>query len=63
MTETISTIAELLEVGDANRTAISSPGGVPLLYGGLRALVADTVRALRSRGIQPNDRVAYVLDN
>ena len=63
MTESISTLATLLEAGDANHAAISSPGGVPLSYGALRTLVADTVKALRSRGIQPNDRVAYVLDN
>jgi len=63
MTESISTIAELLEAGADDRTAISSPGGVPLSYGALRAHVADTVSALRARGIRPNDRVAYVLDN
>ncbi len=63
MTESISTIAKLLEAGDANHTAISSPGGVPLSYGALRSLVADTVKALRARGIRPNDRVAFVLDN
>ena len=63
MTESISTIAKLVEAGDDKHTAISSPGGVPLSYDGLRTLAADTVKALRSRGIQPNDRVAYVLDN
>jgi acyl-CoA synthetase (AMP-forming)/AMP-acid ligase II len=59
----IDTIAKLLEAGDDDRTAISAPGGAPLSYAGLRALVAATLEALRARGIQPNDRVAYVLDN
>ena len=63
MTESVSTIAALLEAGDGDYPAISAPGGVPLTYGALRSLVADTIKSLRARGIQPNDRVAYVLDN
>ena len=63
MTHSISTIASLLEAGNADRTAISAPGGVALSYGALRSLVARTVGALRARGIAPNDRVAFVLDN
>jgi len=58
-----STIAKLLEAGATDRTALSSPGGVPLTYGGLRSLVSETIATLRSRGIAPNDRVAIVLDN
>ena len=50
MTDSTSTIAKLLEAGDADHAAISAPGGVPLTYGGLRTLVADTVKALRARG-------------
>ena len=63
MTESISTIAKLLDAGDGAHPAISAPGGVALTYDGLRSLLADTVRSLRARGIEPNDRVAYVLDN
>ena len=63
MNESVSTIAALLETGAGNHPAISAPGGVPLTYDGLCSLVADTVKTLRSRGIRPNDRVAYVLDN
>ena len=59
----IDTIAKLLDAGGDDRTAISAPGGAPLSYAGLRALVAATVEALRARGLEPNDRVAYVLDN
>jgi acyl-CoA synthetase (AMP-forming)/AMP-acid ligase II len=63
MSELISTIATLLEAGDGDHAAISAPGGVPLTYGALRSLVADTIKSLRARGIRPNDRVVYVLDN
>ena len=63
MTDTPQTIAGLLETGAAGDTAITSPGGVPLTYGALRAHVANTVAALNSRGIGNNDRVAIVLDN
>jgi acyl-CoA synthetase (AMP-forming)/AMP-acid ligase II len=63
MSDSINTIIKLLEAGGSDRPAISAPGGVALTYGALRTLVADTVKALASRGIGPNDRVAYVLDN
>src|SRR4030095_3233780 len=63
MTESAKTISTLLEAGADDRPAISAPGGFPLSYGALRQLVANTVTTLRSRGIRPNDRVAYVLDN
>ncbi|MSR07285.1 MAG: AMP-dependent synthetase [Gemmatimonadetes bacterium] len=60
---TASTVRTLLDTGHAGATALSAPGGVPLTYGALRALVAETVAALGSRGIGQNDRVAIVLDN
>ena len=58
-----STIIDLLKVGSDDATALSTPGGVPLTYKALRALVADTTKALGTRGIGPGDRVAIVLDN
>ena len=58
-----STIQDLLKAGKDDATALSSPGGVPLTYRGLRALVSDVVRALNAQRIGPNDRVAIVLDN
>ena len=58
-----ATINELLQAGDAQATALSTPGGVPLSYGALRALVSDTVAQLRARGINAQDRVAIVLPN
>src|SRR5262245_37665209 len=58
-----STIADLLEAGAADGTAIGAPGGVPLSYRALRSLVSETIAALRARGLKPNDRIAIVLDN
>src|SRR5471030_860400 len=63
MTDTVQTIAALLEAGADTHTAITAPGGVPLTYAALRAHVANTVAALNSRGIGSADRVAIVLDN
>jgi acyl-CoA synthetase (AMP-forming)/AMP-acid ligase II len=58
-----NTIPQLLQAGAADHPALSAPGGVPLTYAALRALVQQTVGALRGRGIGANDRVAIVLDN
>jgi acyl-CoA synthetase (AMP-forming)/AMP-acid ligase II len=63
MTHSAQTIAQLLEAGAEQHTAITAPGGVPLTYGVLRELVRGTVSALNARGIGANDRVAIVLDN
>src|SRR5438094_2484046 len=63
MSDSPQTISRLLDKGDDAATALSSPGGVPLPYKALRALVADTVKTLASRGIGAGDRVAIVLDN
>ncbi len=57
------TIPELLQCGADTATALSTPGGKPLTYRALRALVADVVGALNARGIGGGDRVAIVLDN
>jgi len=63
MSDSPLTISELLEKGADDATALSSPGGVPLPYKALRALVAETVETLAARGIGTGDRVAIVLDN
>jgi acyl-CoA synthetase (AMP-forming)/AMP-acid ligase II len=63
MTDTPQTISALLERGVDDATALNAPGGMPLTYRALRALVADTTAALASRGIGAGDRVAIVLDN
>ena len=58
-----ATIPELLKHGAETATALSAPGGVPLTYGGLRALLASTRATLNAFGLGLNDRVAIVLDN
>ncbi len=63
MSDPATALPGLLETGAADATAISAPGGVPLTYRALRALVAETRAALARRGIGPGERVAIVLDN
>jgi len=57
------TISDFLTTGADDAPALSSPGGTPLTYRGLRALVADVTASLAGQGIGPNDRVGIVLDN
>src|SRR3954471_2269075 len=57
------TIPELLRAGAGDAPALNAPGGVPLSYRALRALVSDTTAALNARGIGAGDRVGIVLDN
>ncbi len=59
----ISTLAELLAAGAADRPAIRAPERPPLSYGGLRALAERTVGNLNALGIGRGDRVAIVLPN
>jgi acyl-CoA synthetase (AMP-forming)/AMP-acid ligase II len=63
MSETPTTIHQLLAVGADGAAALSSPGGVRLTYANLRKLAADTRAALNAHGVGRNDRVAIVLDN
>ena len=58
-----ATISDLLKTGADDALALSAPGGTPLTYRGLRALVADVTKSLASQGIGPGDRVGIVLDN
>ena len=60
---TAGTISEILQAGADGAPALSSPGGTPLNYRDLRALVANITASLASQGIGPNDRVGIVLDN
>jgi acyl-CoA synthetase (AMP-forming)/AMP-acid ligase II len=63
MTDTASTISEILNAGADDAPALSSPGGVALSYRALRALTAKIAADLAAHGVGPNDRVAIVLDN
>ena len=60
---TSQAVSELLNIGADDAPALSMPGGAPLSYRALRALVSDVGRTLSSRGIGAKDRVAIVLDN
>ena len=63
MTDYPKTIPALLERGADDATALGAPGGTPLSYRGLRALVGHVSEQLASRGIGAGDRVGIVLDN
>lgn len=58
-----STLHDMLALQASSSTAMMSPGGVPLSYGGLNALVAQTLSSLNAMGIGRGDRVAIVLPN
>ena len=59
----ISTVAELLATGAADRPAIRAPERPSLSFGGLRALAERTIASLNDIGIGCGDRVAIVLPN
>lgn len=61
MTET--TIADLLNQGEASNVALSAPGRKPLTYGELRRHLETTRASLAALGIGRNDPVAIVLPN
>jgi Acyl-CoA synthetases (AMP-forming)/AMP-acid ligases II len=63
MTDTPSTIADILKIGADDAPALNSPGGTALSYRALRALTAKIASELAAHGIGANDRVAIVLDN
>ena len=56
-------LQDLLKSGADGAPALSAPGRQPLSFGGLRALIGDTLAALNGIGIGRNDRVAIVLPN
>ena len=59
----ISTVAELLATGAADRPAIRAPERPPLSFGALRSLTERTIASLNGIGIGRGDRVAIVLPN
>ena len=59
----ISTLADLLAAGAADRPAIRALERPPLSYAGLRALSERTLASLNAMGISRGDRVAIVLPN
>jgi len=63
MTDAPRTIPDLLARGANDATAIGTPGGKPLSYRNLRALVTDIGDQLAAHGMGAGDRVGIVLDN
>ncbi len=63
MTEVATTLRDLIAAGADDAAALTSPGGVPLTFGRLRALTDRTVANLNARGIGRGERVAIVLPN
>ena len=57
------TLSALIATGADDATALSAPGGKPLTFRALRALVAGTICELNGNGIGRGDRVAIVLPN
>jgi acyl-CoA synthetase (AMP-forming)/AMP-acid ligase II len=63
MSTTITTLHDLMAVGQDDATAIAASGATPLTYKGFRALVSRTIATLNQLGIGRSDRVAIVLPN
>ncbi len=63
MSNSATTIVQLLSAGAPDAISLSTPGGSPLIYRALRELATQTVAALNAKGIGNNDRVAIVLEN
>ncbi len=57
------TLKDAIAAGADDAVALTAPGGVPLTFGALRALMASAVATLNALGIGRNDRVAIVLPN
>ncbi|WP_342165855.1 acyl--CoA ligase [Methylobacterium sp. SD21] len=63
MSASATTLRDLIGAGADEAPALTSPGGVPLTFGHLRALTDRTVADLNARGIGRGERVAIVLPN
>ena len=63
MAASATTLRDLIGAGADGAPALTSPGGVPLTFAGLRALTDRTVADLNARGIGRGERVAIVLPN
>ncbi len=63
MAQAAKTLHDLIQAGADDATALSSPGGTPLTFKALRALVERTVVDLNAHGLGRGDRVAIVLPN
>ena len=58
-----TTLQDMVALQTPASTAMMAPGGVPLSYGAMNQLIAQTTAALNAMGIGRGDRVAIVLPN
>ena len=58
-----TTLQDMVALQAPDATAMMSPGGVPLSYGAMHQLIAETTAALNAMGIGRGDRVGIVLPN
>lgn len=58
-----TTLHDMVALQAPASTVMMSPGGVPLSYGALNQLIAQTISALNAMGIGRGDRVGIVLPN
>ena len=58
-----TTLHDMVALQAPASTAMMAPGGVPLSYGALKRLIAQTTTALNAMGIGRGDRVGIVLPN
>ncbi len=58
-----TTLHEMVALQAPASTAMMAPGGVPLSYGAMNLLIAQTTAALNDMGIGRGDRVGIVLPN
>ena len=59
----LTTLHEMIALQSPEATAMMAPGGVPLSYGAMNRLIAQTTDALNAMGIGRGDRVGIVLPN
>ena len=58
-----TTLHDMVALQAPTATAMMAPSGVPLTYGAMNALIAQTTAALNAMGIGRGDRVGIVLPN
>jgi len=58
-----TTLHDMVALQASASTVMMSPGGVPLSYGAMNQLIAQTISALNAMGIGRGDRVGIVLPN
>jgi acyl-CoA synthetase (AMP-forming)/AMP-acid ligase II len=63
MTQPFMTLTDMVARQDPAATAVLAPGGQPLSYAALQALMARTAETLNAWGIGRGDRVAIALPN